>query len=108
MRQVAVNLLQNSLRAMEGAQKPKLSIIASKENIDGKQHWHIAVADTGCGIKKEDLPRIFDPFYSTFGAGTGLGLAVSHRIITAHEGLLHVESEAAKGTTIRLRLKAGE
>jgi len=108
LRQVAVNLLQNSMRAMEDTQKPKLALIATKENIESKPHWHFALSDNGCGIPKESLPRIFDPFYSTFGAGTGLGLAVSHRIITAHNGLMHVESEEGKGTTIRLRLRAGE
>lgn len=99
-------MLQNALRAMEDSPKPKLALVASKETIDSKPHWHIALEDTGCGISAESLPRIFDPFYSTFGAGTGLGLAVSHRIITAHNGLLHVESEVGRGTTIRLRLGA--
>jgi len=108
LRQVAVNLLQNSLRAMENAAKPKLSLVASEETIDDKPHWHVALKDTGCGIPKEALSRIFDPFYSTFGAGTGLGLAVSHRIIEAHNGLLHVESVEGKGTTIRIRLEAGD
>ncbi|MCL1894798.1 MAG: ATP-binding protein [Holophagaceae bacterium] len=108
LRQVAVNLLQNSLRAMEDCPKPKLTLTASKETIDSKLCWHIALGDNGCGIPKDSLSRIFDPFYSTFGGGTGLGLAVSHRIITAHNGILHVESEAGKGTTIRLRLRAGE
>ncbi|MDR2697222.1 MAG: hypothetical protein LBB40_01955 [Holophagales bacterium] len=108
MRQVAVNLLQNAVRAMENSPKPKISIVASKEIIDSRPHWHIAIEDTGCGISQDVLPRIFDPFYSTFGIGTGLGLAVSHRIITAHKGLLHVESEVGQGTTIRLRLRASE
>jgi signal transduction histidine kinase len=107
LRQAAVNLLQNAVRAMEKSPKARLSLVASKETIDQKPHWHVALEDTGCGIPKDALPRIFDPFYSTFGAGTGLGLAVSHRIIEAHNGLLHVESEEGKGTTIRMRLGAG-
>jgi signal transduction histidine kinase len=106
IRQVAVNLLQNAMRAMEKTSKPKLSVVASKETIDQRPHWHVALEDTGCGIPKDALPRIFDPFYSTFGAGTGLGLAVSHRIIEAHNGLLHVESEEGKGTVVRMRLRA--
>jgi signal transduction histidine kinase len=106
IRQVAVNLLQNAMRAMEQSPKPKLSLVATKETIDKKPHWHVALEDSGCGIPKDALTRIFDPFYSTFGAGTGLGLAVSHRIIEAHSGLLHVESEVGKGTTIRMRLAA--
>jgi signal transduction histidine kinase len=106
LRQVAVNLLQNSMRAMENSPAPRLSIIAHQEEFDSTPHWHIAVEDTGCGIPKDALHRIFDPFYSTFGAGTGLGLTVSHRIITAHGGLLHVESEEGVGTTMRLMLRA--
>ncbi|MCL1908949.1 MAG: ATP-binding protein [Holophagaceae bacterium] len=108
LRQVAVNLLQNSMRAMENSPKPKLALTASKENIDSRPYWHLALTDNGCGISKEAMSRIFDPFYSTFGGGTGLGLAVSHRIITAHDGILHVESDVNKGTTIRLRLRACE
>ena len=108
IRQTAVNLLQNAIRAMEKTPKPKLSVRASKEIINSKPHWHVALEDTGCGIPKESIPRIFDPFYSTFKTGTGLGLAVSHRIIAAHNGLLHVESEVGQGTTIRLRLMACE
>jgi signal transduction histidine kinase len=108
LRQVAVNLLQNAMRAMEASPKRKLSLMASKEIIDSKLQWFVALEDTGHGIPKDSLPRIFDPFYSTFGGGTGLGLAVSHRIITAHNGILHVESEVGRGTAIRLRLQAGE
>jgi len=96
------------MRAMENSPKPKLALTASKENIDSRPYWHLALTDNGCGISKEAMSRIFDPFYSTFGGGTGLGLAVSHRIITAHDGILHVESDVNKGTTIRLRLRACE
>jgi signal transduction histidine kinase len=108
LRQAAVNLLQNAVRAMEKSPRARLSLAASKETIDQKPHWHVALEDTGCGIPKDALPRIFDPFYSTFGTGTGLGLAVSHRIIEAHSGILHVESEEGRGTTVRMRLVAGE
>ena len=107
LRQMAINLLQNAIRAMENSTTPKLSLIASEEMIGPKPHWHIALEDNGCGIPGETLTRIFDPFFSTFRGGTGLGLAVSHRIVTAHGGILHVESREGRGTTIRIRLPEG-
>lgn len=70
-----------------------------------KDYIEVRVIDTGCGIRKEDLPRIFEPFYSTKGQkGTGLGLAVIWGIIDNHNGTINVESEEGKGTTFTIRL----
>ena len=74
--------------------------------MEGLLHWHVTIRDRGCGIPKEALSRVFDPFYSTFGGGTGLGLAVCHRIVLAHGGLLFLESEVGVGTTVHVRLPA--
>jgi len=106
IRQVALNLIQNAVRAMEDRPSPRIRIAATKESVDGKTHWHVTIEDQGCGIPSEALSRVFDPFYSTFGGGTGLGLAVCHRIILAHGGLLFLESEVGVGTTVHLRLPA--
>ncbi|MFZ1614483.1 MAG: ATP-binding protein [Holophaga sp.] len=104
MRQVAVNLLQNAIRALEDRPDPRLTLSAAQEQIDGKAHWHFILQDNGCGVSPETLSRIFDPFFSTFGAGTGLGLAVSHRILVAHGGLLYLESQVDEGTKVHIRL----
>ncbi len=104
LRQVAVNLLQNAQRAMEDGPAPSLTLEARAERVDGKPHWHLVLSDTGRGIPAEALSRIFDPFFSTFGGGTGLGLAVSHRILQAHGGLIHLESQENVGTKVHLRL----
>ena len=65
----------------------------------------VKVEDTGCGISKEDLSRIFDPFYSTKGQkGTGLGLAVIWGIIDNHDGAINVSSELNKGTVFTIHL----
>jgi signal transduction histidine kinase len=108
LRQVAVNLLQNAAQAMEGRPDPAIIVNASREKVEGKSHWHVILEDNGCGIPQEDLARIFDPFYSTFGSGTGLGLAVSHRILVAHGGLLFLESKVGIGTKVHLRLPFAE
>jgi signal transduction histidine kinase len=106
LRQVAVNLLQNAARAMEDRAAPRLTLTCSRELLDGAPHWHLVLEDNGCGVPQETLSRIFDPFFSTFGGGTGLGLAVSHRILMAHGGLLHLESRVDHGTKVHLRLPA--
>jgi signal transduction histidine kinase len=106
IRQVAVNLLQNAARAMEDREAPRLVLSAAPETLDGIPHWHLVLEDNGCGVPQETLARIFDPFFSTFGGGTGLGLAVSHRILVAHGGLLHLESRVDEGTKVHLRLPA--
>ena len=66
----------------------------------------LQVIDTGVGISRENLKRVFEPFWSTKGvsAGTGMGLAVSHGIIIRHGGTISVESEEGKGATFTVRL----
>ena len=106
LRQVAVNLLQNALRSMDTMAAPRLALSAVPETVDGRAHWRVTLEDNGCGIAAEALSRIFDPFYTTFGGGTGLGLAVSHRILMAHKGLMNIESKLDHGTQVHLRLPA--
>ena len=70
-----------------------------------KDYIEIKISDTGCGISKDDLPKIFEPFFSTKGQkGTGLGLAVIWGIIDNHNGTISVESEEGMGTTFVVRL----
>jgi PAS domain S-box-containing protein len=68
----------------------------------------VLIADTGIGIPAEDLPRIFDPFFSTkgVGKGTGLGLAITRRIVEDHRGTIEVSSEVRRGTSFRIWLPA--
>jgi len=70
-----------------------------------KEYIEIRISDNGCGISKEDLSKIFDPFFSTKGQkGTGLGLAVIWGIVDNHNGTINVDSELGKGTTFTIRL----
>ena len=68
----------------------------------------VIIADTGIGIPAEQLPRIFDPFFSTkgVGKGTGLGLAIARRIVEDHHGIIEVVSEVGRGTTFTIGLPA--
>jgi len=70
-----------------------------------KEYIEVKISDTGKGIPKEELPRIFEPFFSTKGQkGTGLGLAVIWGIVDNHNGTINVESELGKGTTFIIQL----
>ena len=75
-------------------------------DIKGEQQYIIVnVSDTGCGIKEDNLEKIFDPFYTTKGQkGTGLGLSVIWGIIDNHKGRITVKSKVAEGTNFKIRL----
>jgi len=70
-----------------------------------REYVEISMADNGSGISREDIPHIFEPFFSTKGQkGTGLGLSVIWGIIDNHNGTINVESEPNRGTTFRIRI----
>lgn len=109
--QIIVNLCTNSLHAME-KEKGTLSVSlhqkeVSAEEIMGEQDIApgsfivLEVSDTGSGMDKTTLERIFDPYFTTkeVGKGTGLGLAVIHGIIHDYRGFIRVKSELGKGTS---------
>lgn len=82
--------------------------LESKDKSERRTNVIIEVADTGCGIAAEHLPKIFDPFFTTkeIGQGTGLGLAVCYGIVTEHGGRIAVESVLGRGTTFTITLPA--
>jgi len=100
MEQVFVNLLLN---AVEAIQERGVITIRSRFGLDGKSEI-VEIEDTGCGIPPEDLPRIFEPFFSSKASGTGLGLAVSFGIIQKHQGHIRVSSEAGRGARFTVEL----
>jgi two-component system sensor histidine kinase PilS (NtrC family) len=105
--QVFWNLFLNSAQSMQ--EGGRLTIASSVKNGANKGTDHgplvsIEVADTGCGIKDENLQMIFDPFYSTKEMGTGLGLAIAHRIVESHGGTVEVRSAPGKGTVFKIVL----
>ena len=68
----------------------------------------VSVTDTGIGIPRNAIDKIFDPYFSTKSKGSGLGLAICHSIITKHNGRISVESQPGKGTTFTIVLPASD
>ena len=106
--QVFLNLLVNAAHAIPPGRAPENQIRLSTRHDEPSGRVVVEVADTGVGIRAEDLNRIFDPFYTTkpTGVGSGLGLFVCQGIVTALGGELTVESQPGMGSTFRVWLPA--
>ncbi len=97
-----LNLVSNSIDANN---KENGCVKISTELLDGEGQIKIIIADNGCGIPQDILKKIFDPFFSTKGSkGTGLGLAVTKKVIEEHSGKLEVESTPDVGTSFYITL----
>ena len=102
VRRCLFSLISNAIDACEGNEGCSIGIRVMPSN---KDNFVIEVQDDGCGIPPQYLGRIFEPFFSTKGPnGTGLGLAVTQKIVTEHGGKITVESTPGKGSTFRLIL----
>jgi signal transduction histidine kinase len=88
LRQLLLNLILNGFQAMPDGGTLTLEARASRGN------FLITVTDTGTGIAPENLPRIFEPYFTTKAKGSGLGLAIAHGITEAHGGTITVTNEA--------------
>lgn len=99
LRSLFNNLFINALKAMEPAGGSLTVSISSKG-----EFVEVRISDTGEGIKEEDLPRIFEPYFSARKTGTGLGLAIVKRIVEVHKGTISVESGIGKGTVFSVRI----
>ncbi len=94
LRQLFMNLLLNSIEALEIKGRVWIKFRTSSDS----KFLKVEVLDNGPGIPEGDLPKIFQPFYTTKKQGTGLGLATCKRIVLDHGGEIRVESELGKGT----------
>ncbi len=101
--EVLINLIKNAAEAMPNGGEIVITSV-EKDNF-----VHLKLSDTGIGISEENLKRLFEPFFTTKGAaGTGLGLAVSHGIITGHGGTISVTSRLNHGATFLISLPKAE
>jgi len=104
LNQLLVNLVVNSLQSMSGAGRITIETRFCNPNV------YLIVEDTGAGMNKKVLEKIFVPFFTTkdVGQGTGLGLPVVYGIVAAHGGSIDVESKVGHGTRFEIQLPIGE
>jgi PAS domain S-box-containing protein len=97
LRQIISNLLANGIDALSDGGTVYIRISRLSDRVQ------LTIADNGCGIRTENLKRIFEPFYTTKkDVGTGLGLWVTHELVRKHNGVIRVRSRRDKGTVFRL------
>lgn len=106
---VFLNIMTNALQAMEDG-GGTMTVNLSESLTDNKQYADISVADTGTGIDPSIIDRIFEPFFTSkeVDRGTGMGLSVSHGIITGIGGEINVESNSGEGSVFTLRIPLKE
>ena len=110
LKRAVLNVVMNAIHASShgghieiACQRVALAESAQRSSQAG---WgvQLVIRDHGCGISSDDVQKIFDPFFSTRKGGTGLGLPIVKHILNAHHGLINVQSEHGRGTTVRLVL----
>jgi signal transduction histidine kinase len=105
IQQVLVNLIQNAIDAMRSAPSGRRAITITTAG--SLEQVIVRVSDTGVGIPAEDLPRVFDSFFSTKSYGLGMGLNISRSIIESHGGRLTAENNPGGGATFEFVLPLG-
>jgi PAS domain S-box-containing protein len=98
MQDVFMNIINNSMQSIKD--EGEITLKTTKNN----KHFQIEISDNGVGIDKDNLDKIFKPFFTTksYGQGTGLGLAFAERVVKKHDGKIEVKSLKGKGTTFKL------
>jgi two-component system NtrC family sensor kinase len=104
--QVFINFFQNSIDAIEqrlaetGGEPGRIDVIMEPAG----EGWQVTLRDNGIGIPPENLPKIFDPFFTSkdVGKGMGLGLSITHQILEAHQAIIEVDSRPGKFTVFRI------
>ncbi len=109
IKQVLLNLVLNAVQAMKKPGTISVSVrrLSEKEKISAthnSEYIQIIVEDSGPGISKEDIQKVFNPFFTTKHSGLGLGLAIVHKIITSHNGIIEVSSKKNQGTSFSILL----
>ncbi len=114
LKQVFLNLIRNAIQSMPEGGELRISIkdVAPagdrRSNPEQRGFVAVSVADAGPGIDKENLLKLFNPFFTTRDKGTGLGLAIAHNIVKAHQGAIDVESEPGEGARFTVKIPRWE
>jgi len=98
IKRVFMNLVINGIQAMENVGRLKVSSKKTKGFVE------VSFRDTGIGISREDMKKLFTPFFSTKAKGMGMGLPICARFVEIHSGSIDVASEEGKGTTFTVKL----
>lgn len=104
LRQVLINLFQNSVKALEGRSDGSIRVWIET----GRRELSVVVEDSGKGIRRDHLDKLFIPFFTTSPSGTGLGLSISQKIVEAHRGRIEVASEEGRFTRFSVVLPVAE
>lgn len=104
IQQVVLNLIQNSIKAVSGRDAGQIEVQVFREQSNEGPEVKITVEDNGAGIKRENIEKIFIPFFTTSPSGTGLGLSICQKMIEAHRGRIEVISEEGVFTRFTVTL----
>jgi len=100
MKKAVLNIMLNAVQATPSGE----SLTVCSHVDDSQSHLIIEITDSGPGIPAENIPKIFQPYFSTKEKGTGLGLSIAHRIVSDHKGRIGVKSKKGRGTTFTIKL----
>lgn len=96
LKQAILNIVKNSMHAMEGGGKLRVETLAGKESVD------LTIGDSGTGIPEELLEKIFEPYFTTKDSGSGLGLTLVYKIVKEHGADIQVTSKVDSGTSVKI------
>ncbi|HEY8269297.1 MAG TPA: ATP-binding protein [Pseudobdellovibrionaceae bacterium] len=102
LKQAFLNIVINAYQSMEKTSIARFEVTLRYEMQSEKQSWKVTFKDTGCGMNESTRRRMFEPFHTTKSKGTGLGLAVTHKVLEGHGAQIFVESEPEVGTSFVL------
>lgn len=104
LQQVLINLIINGLQSISSVNGKRELIVQTR--VDPEANFVVAVRDSGAGICEASLPRLFEPFFTTRSAGTGMGLAISSSIVESHHGKIRASDNPEGGATFSFSLPA--
>lgn len=108
LEQVLWNLLVNAAESMAGGGDIGIAVTQTPSRYGEPTKARMVISDSGCGMDREEMGRVFEPFFTSKRGGTGLGLATVYRIIDAHGGTISVDSAKGRGTRFTITLPIGE